>query len=141
MLGLLRKNVAIEGHRVLFVNEKGPGGLAGLVPFLDIITHADGVQLNDSDRTLAAVVGKNVDKKTELTVYNLKTRSSRKTHIVSRLAGSVAPVAHPLLACPPAPPCPPRCRCRRPRCRGVAPASWASWRATTPSTPRSAGSR
>jgi len=82
MAFLLRKNVSVAGHRVLYVNEKGPGGLAGLVPFLDVVTAVDGEALDDTAKSLAAMMSQRVEKRVELTVYNLKTRALRKTFIV-----------------------------------------------------------
>jgi hypothetical protein len=43
---LLRKGVKEQsGHRVLFVHESGPAERAGVVPYLDVITHVDVQQL------------------------------------------------------------------------------------------------
>jgi predicted metalloprotease with PDZ domain len=79
---ILRRNVAVSGHRVLYVNEAGPGASAGLVPYLDIITAVEGAPLNDSDNTLGMAISKWLNKKTELTVFNVKTGGTRKTSIV-----------------------------------------------------------
>ena len=73
----------VSGHRVLFVNEKGPGGLAGLVPFLDVILSIDSVPLDDGENSLASVIGSMVETRALLIVYNMKTKTLRKTYIVS----------------------------------------------------------
>lgn len=79
---LLRRNVAVSGHRVLFVDEVGPGALAGLVPFLDLITAVAGETLNDTDKTLAAVIRQFENSSVELTVYSCKTMTYRTTSLV-----------------------------------------------------------
>jgi hypothetical protein len=51
---LLRKGVKEQsGHRVLFVHESGPAERAGVVPYLDVITHVDVQQLVRSGVTAA----------------------------------------------------------------------------------------
>ena len=81
-MSLLWRNVARSGHRVLLVMDDGPGAGAGLVPFLDIITHVEGVQLDDDTKSLSAVMSRRIDLATMIDVYNIKTRSSRRISMV-----------------------------------------------------------
>jgi len=82
-MSILWRNVAKVGHRVLLVLDNSPGDEAGLVPFLDVITHIEGVQVDDGEKNLVALLGKRVDLPTDMTVYNIKAKASRKTTIVS----------------------------------------------------------
>lgn len=77
------KQVAISGHRVLVVLDKSPGATAGLVPFLDLVTHVEGQQVDDDKNSLVALLGCRVDLATELSVYNIKSGKRRKCSIVS----------------------------------------------------------
>lgn len=85
------KQVSVSGHRVLVVLDKSPGANAGLAPFLDLVTHVEGQQVDDEKNSLVALLGCRVDVATELTVYNIKSAKRRKCSIVSYLgAGRVA---------------------------------------------------
>ena len=67
----------VRGHRVLQVQDTGPAAKAGLTPYLDIITHVAGVQLDDADNTLAKLVVPWIDQDVDVTVYNVRTRQAR----------------------------------------------------------------
>jgi hypothetical protein len=69
----------IEGHRVLYVNPKGPGTKAGLIPYFDVITHVEGIQLNNAEYTLANLISKSIDIDTQITVFKMKLKTVRKS--------------------------------------------------------------
>lgn len=67
----------VKGHRVLLVQEGSPAQKAGLVPYLDIITHVGEVQLDDGRNTLAKTVAPYIDQDVDVTVYSVLTKSVR----------------------------------------------------------------
>jgi GRASP55/65 PDZ-like domain len=81
MSSLFSRPSTISGHRVLLVLDGSPGHEAGLVPFLDIVTSVEGAPLDDNLNTLGLLLVKRIDMPTELVVYNLKTKQTRKTTI------------------------------------------------------------
>ena len=66
-----------KGHRVLMVQPNSPASVAGLVTYLDIITHVGDVQLDDSSRSLARMVVQWIDQDVDVTVYNIRTKQTR----------------------------------------------------------------
>ena len=67
----------VRGHRVLQVQTTGPAAKAGLTPYLDIITHVAGVQLDDQANTLAKLVVPWIEQDVDVTVFNVRTRQAR----------------------------------------------------------------
>lgn len=69
----------VRGHRVLFVHPspEAPAVRAGFVPYLDIITHVGAQQLDEGANSLAKCVVGWIDQDVDVTVFNIRTKSTR----------------------------------------------------------------
>ena len=67
------------GYRVLRVEPNSPGSLVdgAWVPYLDVLTHAGGVDLAEDPSALATQLKRHIGSPLELTVVNAKSRRVR----------------------------------------------------------------
>jgi len=74
---------SVEGYRIIHRQAGSPLEEAGLEPYFDFIVQANGIRLA-SDSTFSVIVGKSVNCRVFLKVFNIRTRTTREAVVTPK---------------------------------------------------------